>query len=79
MENKTLFTISAAIITTLAECDSAVSGIVYAGLMDKITVDDFNKLLSAFEAKGFITSEPGFEIRITEKGRKLAKEIEALV
>lgn len=68
------------LITALAESGGSTrEGIAYAGLMGVCSLEQFQAAVYALAAGGCITKGPQFLITITDKGRELAKKLEAAI
>jgi hypothetical protein len=69
--------ILAAILETVAEVNDAPSGHMYAALMGKVSLDDYNELLGIARNVGLVTVSPAHLVSITDKGRQMVEKIKA--
>lgn len=68
----------AALLTTLADTGEAPEGTLYAAMMSKYSLDQFNSLVGMLKQAGLVTSAYHL-CSITPKGRELAAKIMAAV
>ena len=67
----------AAILTTVAETETAPEGIMYAALMGSYSLEEFNDLLGILAKSGLVTRTGYHEVAITPEGKAVAAKIEA--
>jgi hypothetical protein len=77
MDPKELARIVAIIVETIA-VDEIPSGILYAGLMNNLSLDGYHRVMAALYKDGIAEELPGHVIRATEKGKNLAAELTAI-
>jgi len=71
----------AAILETLDEMggqsviDGAPSGHLYAGLMGRLSLDDYTALVSIAKEVGLVTVDRSHLVRITDKGREVVGKV----
>ena len=75
MDRQTANVILAAILETVAE-GPAPSGVMYAAMMGRVTLDDYQALLHIAGTCGLVTVER-HEVAITDKGRETVAKIQA--
>lgn len=70
--------IAALILTAVAKGDdnSAPEGLLYAGLMANVSLDEFQAVIGALEQSGLVTRSGAHVIRLTAEGIGKAAEIE---
>ena len=69
-----------AVVSTCAAEESSTgvpSGLLYAALMERVSLDDFQKVVSMCVHGGFVSRGAMHCLVITDKGRTLAAGIEA--
>lgn len=67
-----------ALITTLADTGEAPEGTLYAAMMSRYSLDQFNSLLGILKQAGLVTSAYHLA-SITPKGRELAAKLMSAV
>jgi len=75
MDRQTANVILAAILETVAE-GPAPSGVMYAAMMGRVTLDDYQGLIRIAESVGLVTVVR-HEVAITDKGRETVAKIRA--
>jgi hypothetical protein len=64
----------ATILTTVAEMGEAPSGHLYAGLMGRMNLDDYNMLIGICKG-GSLMTESNHVLTLTAKGQEMVKKI----
>lgn len=67
----------AAIITTVAETETAPEGIMYAALMGHYSLEEFTDLITLLKRAGILLGIGPHEVTISAEGRALAAKINA--
>jgi len=67
MENQELRQLANAIAMTIAEVEYAPEGVLYAGVMKKVDLDQFKQILSVLDSAGLIERQDGFVVVATPK------------
>jgi len=76
MNESKLAVLLATVITSLDESSGETrEGILYAGLMGHVDMDGFHVLVAALLRMGAVERGPNFLLRITARGREIAKKL----
>jgi len=76
MNDAKLAVLLATVITSLDEGTGETrEGILYAGLMAHVSYEEFWKLIAALVRMGAIERGPNFLLKITARGREIAKKL----
>jgi len=77
MDRKQANVYLATILTTIADMgqEGAVSGHLYAGLMGRMNLDEYNMLIGLCKG-GSLLTESSHVLKLTDKGREMVKRIQ---
>jgi hypothetical protein len=73
-----LIKVTAAILTTVADTpEGAPSGVVYAALMNHVSLDEYQNILSRLTGNGLV-NQSNYLIRATPAGVQIANKLKAV-
>jgi len=70
MDKQTVVAYMVAILETLKECNGAPSGHLYAALMGRLSLHEFEVIVSLTKSMGYV-SEKGHFLSLTDEGMRL--------
>lgn len=73
METSKKMVIASIILSTVNEAGETPEGVLYAGLMGKVSLDVFNGIIHGLVETGLLSRPAAFCLAITDKGRLVAK------